>query len=56
VYGATFDRTHSYAYMLWLSSLFFVGGALLLLTLGPYRRFDGSAASCSGDGSPTSAR
>lgn len=45
VYGAVFDRTRSYSSVLSGSSALFVGGALLLLALGRYRRFaDGAPA------------
>ncbi len=39
VYGAAFDRTHSYHGVLAGSSLMFAVGAVLLLSLGRYRRF-----------------
>jgi predicted MFS family arabinose efflux permease len=41
VFGQAFDRTHSYAQPLILSAGMLLAGALLLLTLGRYRRFDG---------------
>jgi predicted MFS family arabinose efflux permease len=40
VFGSAFDRTHSYAQPLTLSSGLLLVGALLLLTLGRYRRFE----------------
>ncbi len=39
VYGAAFDRTHSYSAVLNGSALLFILGAVLLLALGRYRRF-----------------
>lgn len=39
-FGSDFDRTHSYVFSLHLAGGLFVGGALLLLLLGRYRRFD----------------
>lgn len=45
VYGASFDRTHSYSAVLSASAVFFISGALLLLALGRYRRFAESEAS-----------
>ena len=39
VYGAVFDRTHSYASVLAVSGALFIAGAALLLVLGRYRRF-----------------
>jgi MFS family permease len=39
VYGAAFDRTHSYAGVLSASAGLFIVGAMLLLALGRYRRF-----------------
>jgi len=44
VYGAAFDRTHSYSAVLSGSSLLFILGAILLLALGRYRRFAAPAA------------
>ncbi|HVC30653.1 MAG TPA: MFS transporter [Steroidobacteraceae bacterium] len=39
VYGAIFDRSHSYGGILLASAALFLLGAILLLALGPYRRF-----------------
>jgi MFS family permease len=39
VFGSAFDRTHSYAQPLTLSAGLLLAGALLLLTLGRYRKF-----------------
>jgi predicted MFS family arabinose efflux permease len=39
VFGAAYDRTHSYAQPLTLAAAMLVAGAGLLLTLGRYRRF-----------------
>lgn len=39
VYGAAFDRAHSYSHVLSVSSVLLLGGALLLLALGRYQRF-----------------
>jgi len=39
LFGAAFDKTHSYGSMLLVSSVILVASALMLLTLGRYRRF-----------------
>jgi len=39
LFGAAFDKTRSYSSMLVISSIILVGSALLLLSLGRYRRF-----------------
>jgi cyanate permease len=44
VFGNAFDRNHSYDRMLVISCVILVAAALMLLTLGRYRRFAPEAA------------
>jgi hypothetical protein len=39
LFGNAFDKTHSYSHMLVVSCVILVAAALMLLTLGRYRRF-----------------
>ena len=45
VYGAVFDRSHSYASVLTGSGVLYIAGAALLLALGRYRRFPTTSVS-----------
>jgi cyanate permease len=44
IFGMQFDKFHSYRPVLQVSALMLLGSALLLLTLGRYRRFGPMAA------------
>ncbi|MNR59646.1 hypothetical protein D3C85_1809510 [compost metagenome] len=44
VFGAAFDKTGSYVQPLHVSALMLVAAALMLLTLGRYRRFEAAQA------------
>jgi MFS family permease len=47
IFGANFDRSHSYGAALIASAIMLVASAALLLTLGPYRRFAQPASTIS---------
>lgn len=48
-YGAVFDKTGGYGAALWMSAILLLGGALMLLTAGRYRREAGPEVSVSED-------
>ena len=52
LFGNAFDKTHSYSHMLVVSCVILVAAALMLLTLGRYRRFGPDPLPLSGTAPP----